>query len=212
MGAARGLRLPGRPRPVRPATAWHTSERSPLSGRASRRGWRRCHSGGGGANGGGRAPMAVRLPTGLGEGKIARRSSSSTVRKPARRRRFSDGVGLRWPAAVLRRSPWMNLATAETAGQRRASDTDDGVVSDSSGGAVETGRGVAVRTASRNDAALSGHRRAVPTVHLMRGCGAARGSHAAMARCQAGLARTAASDRWDPLVSVLRIKNTPGRK
>jgi hypothetical protein len=71
MGAARGLRLPGRPRPVRPATAWHTSERSPLFGRASRRGWRRCHSDGGGANGGGRAPTAVRLPTGLGEGETS---------------------------------------------------------------------------------------------------------------------------------------------
>jgi hypothetical protein len=36
----------------------------------------------------------------------------------------------------------------------------------------------------------------------MRGCGAARGSHAEMVHCQAGLARTAASDRWDPLVSI----------
>jgi hypothetical protein len=68
-------------------------------------------------------------------------------------------------------------------------------------------RGEAVRTAGRNatsqnGAALSGRRRAVPTAHLMRGRGAARGSHATTARCQAGLARTAASDRWDPLVSV----------
>jgi hypothetical protein len=116
-----------------------------------------------------------------------------------------------------RRSPWTNLATAETAGQGCASDTDGSVASDSGGGAVGTGRGEAVQTAGqnaagRNGAALSGRRRTVLTAHLMRGHRAAHGSHAATARCQAGPARTAASDRWDPLVSVFRIENTPGRK
>jgi hypothetical protein len=37
--------------------------------RALWRGRRRCHSGGGGANGGGRAPTAVRLPAGHGRGE-----------------------------------------------------------------------------------------------------------------------------------------------
>jgi hypothetical protein len=58
------------------------------------------------------------------------------------------------------------------------------------------------RRLGRNGDALSGRQRAVPTPHLMRGCGPVHGSHVAMAHCQAGLARTAASDRWDPLVSV----------
>jgi hypothetical protein len=67
--------------------------------------------------------------------------------------------------------------------------------SDSGGGAVRT--------------TLSGRRRAVPTALLTRWSSAARGSHAAMARCQAGPARRAASDRWDPPVSNFRIKITP---
>jgi hypothetical protein len=45
---------------------WPTPERSPLSGRASRRGWRRRYSGGGGANGSARAPTTERLPVGHG--------------------------------------------------------------------------------------------------------------------------------------------------
>jgi hypothetical protein len=44
-------------------------------------------------------------PPGMGKEEIANRSSSSTMRgrKLARRRRFFDEVGLRWPVAVLRR-------------------------------------------------------------------------------------------------------------
>jgi hypothetical protein len=49
---------------------------------------------------------------------------------------------------------------------------------------------------------LSGRRRAVLTASLRHASGAVRGSHPATARCQAGLARRAASDRWDPQVSV----------
>jgi hypothetical protein len=85
-----------------------------------------------------------------------------------------------------RRSPWTNLAMAETAGQGCASDTDGSVASDSGGGAVGTGRGEAVQTAGqnaagRNGAALMGRRRAVLTAHLLCMRGMARGSHAAMA-------------------------------
>jgi hypothetical protein len=49
-------------------------------------------------------PRRCGYPPGMGE-EIAHRSSSSTVRgrKLAWRRHFSDEVGLRWPAAVLRR-------------------------------------------------------------------------------------------------------------
>jgi hypothetical protein len=68
---ARGLRLPGRPRPARPATtrcnAMHTGAVT-APGRASRRGRRRRHSGRGDANGGCRAPTTVRLPAGHGGG------------------------------------------------------------------------------------------------------------------------------------------------
>jgi hypothetical protein len=42
--------------------------------------------------------------------------------------------------------------------------------------------------------------RAVLTAALNRGVGAVRGSHAAMARCHAGPAQRAASDRWGRLV------------
>jgi hypothetical protein len=49
--------------------------------------------------------------------------------------------------------------------------------------------------------ARGARRRAVPTALLMRGSCAARGNHAATARCRAGQAWHAASDRWDPLVS-----------
>jgi hypothetical protein len=106
---ARGLRLLGQPRPARPATARrsvaHAGAVTTL-GRASWRGHRRRHSGGGGANGGGQAPTTVRLPAGHGGGEDS--SPELLVdgegRNPARRWCFfSDEVGLRWPAAVLRR-------------------------------------------------------------------------------------------------------------
>jgi hypothetical protein len=77
--------------------------------------------------------------------------------------------------------------------------------------AVETaraGRGDGADSGARSGG-LSGRRRAVPTAPLRRASGAARGSHAAMARCQAGLTRRTASDRWDPLISIFRIKNPP---
>jgi hypothetical protein len=66
---------------ARDGAARPTPERSPLSGRTAHaravtalrahimRRQRRCHSGGGGANDGGQAPMAVRLPAGHGEGE-----------------------------------------------------------------------------------------------------------------------------------------------
>jgi hypothetical protein len=117
-----------------------------------------------------------------------------------------------------RRSLWMKLGTKDgrtTTGFGH----DGGVASDSGDGAVGMGRGGAGRGGSDSDdgavrtgpigTTLSGRRRAIPTAHLTRWSGAARGSHAAMARCQAGPARTAASDRWDPLVSVFQIKITP---
>jgi hypothetical protein len=69
---ARGLCSPGRPRPVRPATARHSVAPARVVtalGRASRRGRRRCHSGRGGANGGGRAPTTLRLPAGHAGGE-----------------------------------------------------------------------------------------------------------------------------------------------
>jgi hypothetical protein len=70
--AARGLRLPGQPRPVQPVTAWHSAVHAgavTALGRTSRRSRRRCHSGRGGANDGGRAPTTVRLPAGHGGGE-----------------------------------------------------------------------------------------------------------------------------------------------
>jgi hypothetical protein len=64
-----------------------------------------------------------------------------------------------------RRSPCTNLATAETAGQGCASDTDGSVASDSGGGAVGTGRGEARRggSDSRSERGRSKRRSAVGT-------------------------------------------------
>jgi hypothetical protein len=169
----------------------------------------------------------------MGEGKIAHRSSSSTVRgrNPARRWCFflrggatvaGGGPATVWREGKVsstlhgretmrgrlgRRSPWMKLATAEDGRTSTRFGHGGGAASDSGDGAVGTGRGEVRRLGQRrrrgrNDAALSGRRRMVPIAHLMRGHGTAHGSHAATARCQAGPARTAASDRWDPLVSV----------
>jgi hypothetical protein len=59
---------------------------------------------------------------------------------------------------------------------------------------------------ARGETALSGRRRAVPAALLTCGSCTARGIHAATARCHAAPARRATSDRWDPLVSVFRIK------
>jgi hypothetical protein len=49
--------------------ARRTPEWSPLSGHTSRRNRWQCHDDGGGTNGGGRAPTAVRLPAEHGEGE-----------------------------------------------------------------------------------------------------------------------------------------------
>jgi hypothetical protein len=67
---------------------------------------------------------------------------------------------------------------------------------DSGGGAVGTARG-------RNGATLSGCRRAVPTAHLMCGCGAWQ------PRGNGALPGGPGADSGDPLVSVFRIKITP---
>jgi hypothetical protein len=64
-----GLRSLGQPRPTRPATARRSAAHVgavTAPAHASRRGWRRRHNGGDGANGGGRAPTRVRLPAGHG--------------------------------------------------------------------------------------------------------------------------------------------------
>jgi hypothetical protein len=101
-----------------------------------------------------------------------------------------------------RRSLWMKLATAEDGRTVTGYGYGGGAASDSGDGTVGMGRGEAVQTAA---AARSERRCAVGTP--ARGPDSAfnaraRGSHAATARCQAGSARTMASDRWDPLISV----------
>jgi hypothetical protein len=50
-------------------------------------------------------PRRWGYPPDMGDRTLAHRSSSSTLRRRnlAQRRRFSDEVGLRWPAVVLRR-------------------------------------------------------------------------------------------------------------
>jgi hypothetical protein len=72
MCATRGLRLPGQPRPVRPVTTRRSAVHAGAVTAPGRTSWHsrwRCHSGRGGANGGGRAPTTVRLPAGHGGGE-----------------------------------------------------------------------------------------------------------------------------------------------
>jgi hypothetical protein len=104
------------------------------------------------------------------------------------------------------------LATAEVAGQRRSgrSDSDGRLWTRRRRGWDERcrdGGGEAVRGGSDSGGGavgttLSGRRRAVLTALLTRWSSAAGGSHAATARCQASPVRRAASDMWDPLVSI----------
>jgi hypothetical protein len=156
-------------------------------------------------NGGGRAPTTVRLPAGHGgeensspellvdsEGKKSgsaaaffRRGgatvagdSPTTVRREGKV--SSTLHGRRTARGELgRRSPWTKLAMASDDRTAAGFKHGGGVASDSGDVAVGTGRGEADS-----------------------GGGAARGCHAATARCQEGPTQTAASDRWDPLVSV----------
>jgi hypothetical protein len=68
-----------------------------------------------------------------------------------------------------------------------------------SGGGRRTRGGREVGGAS--EASCRDARRAVPTAALSHGVGEAHGSHVATARCRAGPARHAASDRWAPFIS-----------
>jgi hypothetical protein len=78
---------------------------------------------------------------------------------------------------------------------------DDGVVGATAAGASRGAVGAAVR------AWLSGRAARCPNSGL-KACAirAARGSHAATARCRAGPARRAASDRWGPLSAISELK------
>jgi hypothetical protein len=87
----RGLRSLGRPRPAWPATARRSAAHTgavtaPV--RASWRGRRRCHSGGDGASGGGRAPTTVRLPA----GHEGRHASSSELRVDGEEKKFGSAA------------------------------------------------------------------------------------------------------------------------
>jgi hypothetical protein len=101
------------------------------------------------------------------------------------------------------------LMMAEAAGQRRSrlSDSDGRLQPGRRCG--RDGRGGSDSGSGAVGTALSGRWRAVPTALLTCWSGAARGSHVKTTWCQVGPALCAASDRWDPLVSVFRIKNSP---
>jgi hypothetical protein len=122
-----------------------TPERSPLSGRASRRGWRRRYSGRGGAKDDTQAPMVERLPAGHGDGGDS--SPELLVDGEGEKNRIGGGVLRRGEGSGGRRRscvgvegegarlniPWKKkrqegarvpltvkeLATAETSEQRR---------------------------------------------------------------------------------------------
>jgi hypothetical protein len=114
-------------------------------------------------------------------------------------RRDGDGQA----ASGARRSGWHGDGLGGTA-------SDCGSVGTTTRRARQSGR--RRRARGSRETGCWDARRAVPTVALCHGLGAARGSHVAMARCRTGPARRAASDRWGPLVNDFRIKNHPKRK
>jgi hypothetical protein len=106
------------------------------------------------------------------------------------------------------------LTTVKAAGQQRSGRSDSDGRLQTEQRRCRDGQGEARRGGSDSGGgaigtALSGPRRAVPTTHLTRWSSAARGSHVATACCQAGPARRAVSNRWDPLISVFQIKISP---
>jgi hypothetical protein len=175
--AARGLRLPGRPRPARPTTARRSAAHAgavTAPRHTLQCGRRRRHSGRGGANGGGRAPTTVKLPAGHGGGgdsspellvdgegektgsaaAFFRRGGATVVGGgPATVRRegkVSSALhGRRTARGELgRRSPWTKLATVSDGRTAVGFGHGGGAASDSGDGAVGTRRGEAVRTAA----------------------------------------------------------------
>jgi hypothetical protein len=182
----------------------------------------------------------VRLPAGHGGGKnsspelLVDDEEKKSGSAAAFLRRGGATLASGGPAMVRREGSWRRRRRGDDDGARwhgspGAAQTGDGGVSVRLGqrwGRLQTGevasdpgvRAVGTARVRRGDGAdseawsggLSGRRRAVPTASLRHASGAARGSHAETVRCQARPARHAASDRWDPLVSVFQIKNHPG--
>jgi hypothetical protein len=84
-----------------------TPERSPLSGRASRRGRRRCYSGRGGAKDGTQAPTVERLPAGHGDGGDS--SPELLVDGEGEKNRIGGGVLRRGEGSGGRRRCWVGV-------------------------------------------------------------------------------------------------------
>jgi hypothetical protein len=114
-----------------------------------------------------------------------------------------------WSCSRRRRRPGSSDGS-DALGQRGVASSDRGARTRPVGAAVvHARRGTVGRRAGAKrrcrggagEASCRDVRRAVLTAALSRGVGAARGGHAATARCRAGPARRAASDRWGPLVS-----------
>jgi hypothetical protein len=160
--SARPMRT-ARARPVamraRPALAGPASASAAHAGavtapaHASRRSWRRRHSGGDGANGGGRAPTTVRLPTGHGglhasspellvDGE--EKKSGSTAASPWRGGATVAGGG---PVTVRRERRVSSSSTGEERrgeafGRRSPDEAHDGEGGDNGEGSARTaGRG-----------------------------------------------------------------------
>jgi hypothetical protein len=114
----------------------------------------------------------------------------------ATRRRRASGFGR--DGGTVGEAVGMTARSVRRSGRRRGQQGGGGARE--AVGAVGRARG----------AGLSGRAARCPDSGLKsRVSGAAHGSHAAMARCHAGPARCATSDRWGLLVSDFRIKIHP---
>jgi hypothetical protein len=106
-----------------------------------------------------------------------------------------------------------NLATARLGSGGRDDGCQGGARRGREAGGTSEAVGAARREAiggcagERREGVVGTRRR--PDSALSRAVGAARGGHAATARCRAGPVRRATADKRDPLVSDFRTKNYP---
>jgi hypothetical protein len=234
-----GLRSLGQPRPAWPTTARRSAAHDgavTAPTRASWRGRRWRHSGGDGANGGGRAPTTVRLPVGHG-GRHAsspellvdgeEKKSISTAASPRRGGATVAGGG---PATVRRERMVSSSSTGEerrgeALGRRSPDEARDGEGGDNGEGLAQTaGRGAfgqgCADTAGwgggSREAAVGRSGRAALSEAARQRRGSAvttRGRAvpiAALSHCaDTGPARRTTADKRGPFVSDFRIKIYP---
>jgi hypothetical protein len=151
------------------------------------------------------AQRAVHGGSARGGGAARRRCCSAS-----RRRCTGDDRGTGGSPARGQRRGAASMGERLQSGQRcgRRGSQGDGAVSEAVGATAMRARRGAVGAGAR--VGLSGHMARCPDSGLkVRARRVAHRSHAATARCHAGPARRASSDRWDPLSMISELKIIP---